>query len=726
MQSHVRRRSSRAALATPLDDRPSPYLGGTSKTPKVEQAARMGTAGAGVSEKDALGLGIGTARGGAGAGGAGGGRDARGAPLRSGGRPGEHGPPTTQEALARIGSILLRILRTPRALALLGTLSLVWFTSSYIRANSHHLSRRPVNPRLLPLIRHSGNIVHYVSPKLGGRLKSWHDYQVQHDPNRPLTAEELEAQSRHTFHPNGLLLVNDKGRHPIHLLIEDGERKWKEKVARQSKTLSEAVREYKQRYRRNPPKGFDDWWRFCEENNVQLRDEYDQINHDLAPHWALEAHDSRHRNKVMQDRDHTFTVAMHPGETQPTLHGPYWDLKRATDIAEMLSLFTGRMHRPLNITYIIDDNPAVMLPYAQRERMVELGQAGEYYGPSEFIESEDPTLSNFAQACPPNSPLRRSERGEFTPDYSGEAVRSFVWNHAKIADLCLHPEARKLHGHTMQQGVPLGPLVPLFTFAKMRLHSDILTTPIEQWEAHYVGYEPPWEGKSMNKLLWRGSTTGVEFNRHTPWRKSQRARLHIMSHETEGTKTILWSQRGQLREANVSVATLNDLYMDTSFSGALQQCDPETCELLERTMDLKPTIGLDESNTYKYVMDVDGNGWSGRFHRLMSMRSVVLKSTAFPEWYQDRVQEWVHYVPIKVDYSDVYDVMAFFVGTPDGQGGHDSLAEKIGEAGRQWARDFWRFEDMAAYMYRLSLEYVRILHHDEGDVDYVEMPSFDL
>lgn len=32
----------------------------------------------------------------------------------------------------------------------------------------------------------------------------------------------------------------------------------------------------------------------------------------------------------------------------------------------------------------------------------------------------------------------------------------------------------------------------------------------------------------------------------------------------------------------------------------------------------------------------------------------------------------------------------------------------------------------SAYMYRLSLEYVRILHHDEGDVDYVEMPSFNL
>lgn len=30
-----------------------------------------------------------------------------------------------------------------------------------------------------------------------------------------------------------------------------------------------------------------DRWRFCEEHNVQLRDEYDQIHNDLAPHWAL-------------------------------------------------------------------------------------------------------------------------------------------------------------------------------------------------------------------------------------------------------------------------------------------------------------------------------------------------------------------------------------------------------------------------------------------------------
>lgn len=39
--------------------------------------------------------------------------------------------------------------------------------------------------------------------------------------------------------------------------------------------------------------------------------------------------------------------------------------------------------------------------------------------------------------------------------------------------------------------------------------------------------------------------------------------------------------------------------------------------------------------------------------------------------------------------------MAFFIGTPDGQGGHDSTAEKIGENGQKWSKSFWRKADMA-------------------------------
>jgi hypothetical protein len=39
---------------------------------------------------------------------------------------------------------------------------------------------------------------------------------------------------------------------------------------------------------------------------------------------------------------------------------------------------------------------------------------------------------------------------------------------------------------------------------------------------------------------------------------------------------------------------------------------------------------------YRYALDVDGNGWSSRFHRLLSSGSPVLKFTMFPEWHMAR------------------------------------------------------------------------------------------
>lgn len=43
--------------------------------------------------------------------------------------------------------------------------------------------------------------------------------------------------------------------HPIHLLMDRARRDWDKKLARQSKTLREAVEEYEHRYGRRPPKG---------------------------------------------------------------------------------------------------------------------------------------------------------------------------------------------------------------------------------------------------------------------------------------------------------------------------------------------------------------------------------------------------------------------------------------------------------------------------------------
>jgi len=40
------------------------------------------------------------------------------------------------------------------------------------------------------------------------------------------------------------------------------------------------------------------------------------------------------------------------------------------------------------------------------------------------------------------------------------------------------------------------------------------------------------------------------------------------------------------------------------------------------------------------ALDVDGNGWSSRFHRLLMSGSVVLKSTIYSEWNSVSHQRW--------------------------------------------------------------------------------------
>jgi hypothetical protein len=56
---------------------------------------------------------------------------------------------------------------------------------------------------------------------------------------------------------------------------------------------------------------------------------------------------------------------------------------------------------------------------------------------------------------------------------------------------------------------------------------------------------------------------------------------------------------------------------------------------------------------------VDGNTWSSRFQRLLLGGSVVFKSTIMPEWWNQRAQPWVHYVPVGLGYGDLVDALVF-------------------------------------------------------------------
>lgn len=61
---------------------------------------------------------------------------------------------------------------------------------------------------------------------------------------------------------------------------------------------------------------------------------------------------------------------------------------------------------------------------------------------------------------------------------------------------------------------------------------------------------------------------------------------------------------------------------------------------------------------------------------------------------------WLHYIPMQVDYSDMWDIMSFFRGGMNGEGAHDALGKEIAEAGKEWVRLCYRWADLEAYQFR--------------------------
>ncbi|KAI7561799.1 glycosyltransferase family 90 protein, partial [Hortaea werneckii] len=126
-----------------------------------------------------------------------------------------------------------------------------------------------------------------------------------------------------------------------------------------------------------------------------------------------------------------------------------------------------------------------------------------------------------------------------------------------------------------------------------------------------------------------------------------------------------------------------------------------------------PVMPMKEQYAHKYLADIDGNSFSGRYRGFLGSTSLPIKATIYDEWHDSRLVPWVHFVPMDNTFVDLYGLMEFFVGyvSRDGQegvGGRDEVAKKIALRGKEWAERVLRREDMQVYVFRLLLEYARV------------------
>jgi hypothetical protein len=169
-----------------------------------------------------------------------------------------------------------------------------------------------------------------------------------------------------------------------------------------------------------------------------------------------------------------------------------------------------------------------------------------------------------------------------------------------------------------------------------------------------------------------------------------------------------------------------DRIADVGFTDLL--CFPQsgrrTCDYNERWFKAVEKVPMSKQFDYKFLPDIDGNSFSGRYLSFLRSTSVPIKATLYSEWHDDRLIPWLHFVPMDNSFVDMCGILDYFLGTGDGHvamlyGTYDEAAKKVAHRGREWAKRVLRKEDMHMYTLRLLLEYARLCNDDRGQLGFV-------
>ena len=520
--------------------------------------------------------------------------------------------------------------------------------------------------------------------------------------------------------------------HPIYQLITKAEDDFKELRFRQSGTLAKAVEEYRRRYKIPPPPHFDKWYEFATQRGVELIDEYDTIHHSLLPFWGLSPSVIRGRARESLGFDNALMgMIIRDGAVISAAGGTEWQQKSTVGMVKDFVQYLPDMDLPFNI----HDEPRVIVPHDDLSRLViaaknkSIPLAFDNSSPknawsSRPVDLDDgtrpnevkttrfnkfahqPTWTNSRMSCSPNSPSRALDEG-IEDDVTGFAFSEldFVANKTAFSDICMQPSLKERHGFFNRPNAfnIVHDLFPIFSQSKISSFQDILYPSPWYWSGK-VSYDEStdhsWETK-QNKLYWRGSTTGG-FSRDGGWRRQHRQLFVEKINALDDTKvmrnisTTSGSAEWQLEEhPRKDYKELFDVHF-----AHVGQCDPGDCDAQREYFKVvKPDKQLDAWR-YKYILDIDGNAFSGRFYAFLKSMSLVYKMAVFREWHEEWLKPWIHYVPLSLKGDEYVESVRYFDEESDGK----VQAARLAVQGREWAERVLRNEDFEVWFFRLLLE----------------------
>ena len=538
------------------------------------------------------------------------------------------------------------------------------------------------------------------------------------------------------------VLHNNVSDHAVTGLLDEAERDFDAVLARQSRSLEDAVREYRRRYGIHPPPHFDRWYQFALRRGVRLVDEFDGIHHALLPFWALVPSTIRARTKEalgfdnnligMAVRDGRVVLAEGVGATA-------WHQKA---VVGMMASFVADLP-DMDIAFNVHDEPRVLVPYDDLSRLVAAAKdmsmpaAAAVTHPSASFSPRPADLGdgmNFSAcattrfnhyahqsvwapsrlSCAPGSPARSLDEPPARDDGRSYALGElgFVFNATAFSDICLTPSLRESYGFFDRPNAfdVVHDLFPIFSQSKVSSFQDILYPSPWYWVGK-VNYteerDVDWDQKD-NRMYWRGSTTGG-FSRDGGWRRQHRQRAvarinandtarvlarghHDHDHDHDHDESPSWHATNVRREDYGSL-------FDVKFSH-VGQCDPDDCEAQRSFFDVAEVRDQQDAWRSRFLLDMDGNAFSGRFYAFLRSKSLVYKLAIFREWHHDWLKPWLHYIPWSLRGDEYVETVRYFAQEEEGR----ARAPRLADRKRDWAQRALRNEDLEAWFFRLLLE----------------------
>jgi len=116
-----------------------------------------------------------------------------------------------------------------------------------------------------------------------------------------------------------------------------------------------------------------------------------------------------------------------------------------------------------------------------------------------------------------------------------------------------------------------------------------------------------------------------------------------MSDQTDTKKPVVFRPPGvrDYVEAELPMHSLNDDMMDIAFTKAVGCTQyPGGCDGMRKDHRFADPVPLGEAWRHKYLIDIDGMGYSARLFSLLKSQSAVLKTTVYREFFSDWIQPW--------------------------------------------------------------------------------------